>query len=67
MTKIQLMSAEEYTDFTVQPIDYVRPFVKRARELGDDATLILAPDARHFEPLVPSHPAGQLAIETILS
>ena len=51
----------------IVPLDYVRPFVATAEKLGDEATLIGVPDVGHFELVVPTHPAGRLVIEAILS
>ena len=51
----------------IVPLDYVRPFVDTASKLGDDATLIPVPDVGHFEVVMPTHPAGQLVIDTILA
>ncbi|MEM7134030.1 MAG: alpha/beta hydrolase [Chloroflexota bacterium] len=49
------------------PLEYVRPFVETAKNLGDDATLIPVPDVGHFEIVTAAHPAGQLVIDTILA
>ena len=51
----------------IVPLEYVEPFVSNAKKLGDDASLIGVPDVGHFEIVMPSHPAGQLVIKTILA
>ena len=51
----------------IVPIDYVRPFVDMSIKLGDSASLIAVPDVGHFEIVMPTHSAGQLVIDTIVS
>ncbi len=51
----------------IVPIEYVSHFVESASKLGDDTTLIGVPDVGHFEIVLPTHPAGQLVIDTILA
>ena len=51
----------------IVPLEYVEPFISNAKKLGDNASLIGVPDVGHFEIVMPSHPAGQLVIKTILA
>ena len=51
----------------IVPLEYVRPFVETASNLGDDATLIPIPDVGHFEIVMADHPAGQQVMDTILN
>ncbi|MFK7802681.1 MAG: alpha/beta hydrolase family protein [Anaerolineae bacterium] len=51
----------------IVPLEYVEPFVATAKKLGDDASLIGVPDVGHFEIVLPTHPAGELVVDTILA
>ncbi len=51
----------------IVPIEYVQPFIQRANDLGDNASLVPAIDVGHFEIVMAAHPAGKLAINTILA
>ena len=51
----------------IVPLEYVTGFVETASKLGDETKLIGVPDVGHFEIVSPSHPAGQLVLDTILA
>lgn len=51
----------------IVPLEYVTGFVETASKLGDEATLIPVPEVGHFEIVTPSHPSGQLVLDTILA
>ncbi len=51
----------------IVPLEYVRPFVETAKQLGDDAQLVAVPDVGHFELVNATHPAGQQVIDTLLA
>ena len=50
----------------IVPLEYVTHFVKSAKAMGDDASLVPVQDVGHFEIVMASHPAGQFVIESIL-